>query len=171
MKPGLSEKLDKISEWTGSVTKWFILVMVLVAGFNALARYLSRYLGIDLSSNALYELQWYLFSIVFLTGASWALKENAHVRVDVLQSRFSERKQLLIEIAGHMLFLIPFCILGIVTSLPSVYNSWATLEMSPDPGGLARFPIKTIVPAGFALLLIQAVSELLKCLYKLKESR
>lgn len=154
--------IDAISEQTGRAVAWLTLVVVLVAAFNAVARYLARFIQIDLSSNAFIELQWYLFAVIFLLGAAYTLKHNAHVRVDVLYDRFSARTRAWINLVGHILFLIPFCVFMIWITTPYVLNSWRELEGSADPGGLPRYPIKTVLPIAFVLLLLQAVSEVLK---------
>ena len=136
--------------------------MVLLGAFNAIARYLGRSLGLDLSSNAWIELQWYLFSVVFLLGAARTLRERGHVCVDVLYGRLSERWQRRIDRAGTLLFLLPFCIFALVTSWPSVRNSWAVREGSPDPGGLPRYPIKALILVAFALLALQGLAWLVR---------
>lgn len=150
--------IDRTNEWIGRGIFWLTLFMVLIGAYNAIVRYLDRYTGLGLSSNTYIELQWYLYSLVFLLGAAYTLKHNAHVRVDVLFTRLSSRGRAWINLLGTLLFLIPFCIFVLLTSWPSVSNSWAVLEMSPDPGGLPRYPIKTAIPAAFLLLLLQGVS-------------
>ncbi len=154
--------IDRFSERTGRVIYWLTLVMVVVGAYNAVARYLDRYTGLGLSSNLYIELQWYLFSLVFLLGAAYTLKHDAHVRVDVLYARLSPRGKAWINLAGTVLFLIPFCVLMLWVSWPSVRNSWVVREMSPDPGGLPRYPIKAVVPLAFVLILAQGVSMLIK---------
>ncbi|HVS12560.1 MAG TPA: TRAP transporter small permease subunit [Thermoanaerobaculia bacterium] len=154
--------IDALSERTGLTVRWLTLLMVLVGAFNAVARYGGRYVGVNLSSNAWLELQWYLFSLVFLLAAPYTLKHGAHVRVDVLHGRFSTRTRAWIELLGSLLFLIPFSIFGLLVSWPTVRNSWAVREGSPDPGGLPRYPIKTAILIGLALLLLQGVAEALR---------
>lgn len=166
----LADGIDGLNERIGRFTYWLVLLMVLVGAYNALARYMDRYTGLGLSSNSYIELQWYLFSIVFLLGAAYALKHEAHVRVDVLYGRLGPRGQAWINIAGTVLFLIPFCLLMIVVSWPAVMNSWRVLEMSPDPGGLPRYPIKTIIPIAFVLLILQGVSMLVRQVVVLRAS-
>jgi TRAP-type mannitol/chloroaromatic compound transport system permease small subunit len=125
---------------------------------------MGRFTGIDLSSNAFLEMQWYLFSLVFLLAASHTLDTDSHVRVDVLYGRLSDRGRAWINLAGGVLFLIPFCILMIWVSWPWVENSWAVLEVSPDPGGLPRYPLKAVIPLAFVLLIFQGFSEVIKSL-------
>jgi TRAP-type mannitol/chloroaromatic compound transport system permease small subunit len=154
--------VDRVNGAVGRVVAWLVVGMVLVGAFNAVARYVGRYIGANLSSNAWIELQWYLFSLVFLLGAAYTLERNAHVRVDVLYGRLSARGKAWIDLVGTVVFLLPFCAFGIWVSLPTVQSSWAVLEMSPDPGGLPRYPIKTAIPIAFALLFLQGISELIK---------
>lgn len=148
-----------MSERLGLAVSWLTLLMVIVGAFNALARYLGRFLGWSLSSNAYLELQWYLFSVVFLIGACYTLRRNAHVRVDVFYGRLPRRGQAWIDLLGALFFLVPFSVFGLWLSWPSVRNSWQILEASPDPGGLPRYPIKTVILIGFALLIVQGLAE------------
>jgi TRAP-type mannitol/chloroaromatic compound transport system permease small subunit len=158
----ISDAIDALAERLGGLVGWLTLGMVLVGAFNAVARYLGKFIGMNLSSNAYIEAQWYLFSAVFLLGAAHTLQRDQHVRVDVLYGRLSKRGKAWLDSAGTVLFLIPFCIFGLVISFPAVRNSWAVLEVSPDPGGLPRYPIKTLMLVCFGLLLLQAISELIK---------
>jgi TRAP-type mannitol/chloroaromatic compound transport system permease small subunit len=162
----LSVAIDRVTGGIGRAAAWLGLVMVVVGAFNAVARYLGRYIGINLSSNAYLELQWYLFSMLFLLGAAWVLRENAHVRVDVLYGRLSARAQSLINIFGTLLLLVPFSLFVLWVSIPIVRSSWRIREGSPDPGGLPRYPLKMLILVCFALLLLQAVSELIKELHR-----
>lgn len=158
----LADKLDGFSKNTGKWISWLTLAMVLVGTFNALARALSKSIGVNLASNALLEAQWYLFSLVFLLGAAYALQQNSHVRVDVLYGRLSVKARAWVNLGGSLLFLIPFCIILLMLCWPSVRASWSVWEQSPDPAGLPRYPIKSVVLAAFSLLLIQAVSQVIK---------
>ena len=133
--------------------------MVAVGAYNAVVRYLGRFTGWNLSSNAYLELQWYMFSLVFLLGAAYALLTGAHVRVDVIFSRLPERWRRRIDLWGSLLFLIPFAVFGLVMSWPAVRNSWAVLEVSSDPGGLPRYPIKSVLLVAFTLLALQGLAE------------
>ena len=142
--------------------QWLTLLMVLIGSFNACARYFGRGIGHNFSSNALLELQWYMFSAVFLLGAAATLKGDGHVRVDVLYGRLSRQRKAVVDLVGTLLFLIPFCIFGIWTSWEYALNSWHELEVSPDPGGLPRYPIKTLIPLAFFLLITQGISEFIK---------
>lgn len=149
-----ARRIDRFSERSGWVLYWLTLGMVGVGAFNAIARYLDKYTGLGLSSNLWIEMQWYLFSLVFMLGAAYTLQYDDHVRVDVLYAQLSRKGQAWINIAGTVLFLIPFCAVILWVSIPFVTNSWAILEGSPDPGGLPRYPIKTVIP--LALLMVMA---------------
>lgn len=133
--------------------------MVFVGSLNAIARYVGPALDLQLSSNAYIELQWYLFSLVFLLTGAYTLKHDRHVRVDVLYARLPARAQAWIDLAGTIVFLIPFSIVGLWVSWPAVRASWAILEGSPDPGGLPRYPVKTVILVAFVLLLAQGFAE------------
>lgn len=154
--------IDGLNRRVGALVAWMTLAMVLLGAFNAVARYLDRGGSVRLSSNAWIELQWYLFSLVFLLGAPYALRCNAHVRVDVIYGRLSRRARAWIDLAGGVLFVVPFCAFALWLCWPAVRESWAVRERSPDPGGLARYPIKSAMLVSFALLVLQAVSEIVK---------
>lgn len=158
----LAGAIDRFTGVVGRAAAWLSLIMVLIGAGNAVARYLGRFIGINLSSNAYLEVQWYLFSAIFLLGAAWALRDDAHVRVDVLYGRLPARRQALINILGTVFLLIPFSAFVLWVSYPVVRNSWLVREVSPDPGGLVRYPIKAVIIVCFALLLIQSASELIR---------
>lgn len=158
----LARAIDRLNERLGRWVVWLSLVMVLVGSFNAIARYVGPRLDLQLSSNAYIELQWYLFSLVFLLAGAYTLKHDRHVRVDVFYARLSSRWQAWIDLAGTLVFLIPFSIVGLWVSWPAVRASWSILEGSPDPGGLARYPIKTVILIAFALLLAQGLAEVVR---------
>jgi TRAP-type mannitol/chloroaromatic compound transport system permease small subunit len=142
--------------------------MIIIGAANAVFRYLGRFIGVNLSSNVYLELQWYLFSVVFLLGAAFALREDAHVRVDVVFAAVSARARSWINILGAALLLIPFCAFAFWASWPSVMNSWQLREGSPDPEGLPRYPLKTLVLLCFALLVLQGIAEIIKEFDKLR---
>jgi TRAP-type mannitol/chloroaromatic compound transport system permease small subunit len=158
----IASHIDRTNEWIGRAVYWLTLFMVLVGSYNALVRYLDRFVGLGLSSNTYIELQWYMFSLIFLLGAAYTLKHDSHVRVDVLIARLSPRGRAWIDLLGTVLFLIPFCVLVLWTSWPIVRNSWIVLETSSDPGGLPRYPIRTAIPVAFLLLMFQGVSLAIK---------
>lgn len=154
----LARGIDRFIGLVGRAVYWLTLAMVLVGAYNALARYTDRMTGLGLSSNTYIELQWYLFSLVFLLGAAYTLREDAHVRVDVLYERLSGKGKAWVNLLGALFLLLPFCALMLWASWSFVEHSWALLEESPDPGGLPRYPIKTAIPAAFVLLAVQAVA-------------
>lgn len=158
----ISLSIDRFNRAIGRATAWLTLLMVLVGAYNAIARYLERDLGVSLSSNAYLETQWYLFSVVFLLGAPYALRCGAHVRVDVLYGNVSDRTRAWIDLVGGIVFLVPFCAFAIWSCQEFVLDSWSVRELSPDPGGLPRWPLKMMVPFAFLLLAMQGVSEVLK---------
>ncbi len=162
--------------------------MVLTGAYNAVVRYLSGFARVEpsglpgmalrqigelallLNTNMFIELQWYLFSLLFLLGAAYALKEGAHVRVDVLYQRLSVRGKAWVDVIGAAAFLLPFCALMIASSWPIVAASWAVWEVSPDPGGLPRYPLVTIIPLAFILLAAQGTAQLVRCIAVLRDT-
>jgi TRAP-type mannitol/chloroaromatic compound transport system permease small subunit len=167
----LSNLIDSINERVGSNLYWLCLLLVIVSVYNSVMRYVGKFFSVSLTTNGMIEIQWYLFSILFLLGAAYCMKNNVHIRVDVFYEKFSEKKKSLVEIFGHIFLLIPFCILSICSSIPAIQNSWRVLEKSPDPGGLIRYPIKTLLPIAFFLLLLQSVSSIIKNYYSLTRPR
>ncbi len=158
----ISRIIDTINEWIGRLTYWLVLFMVLVGVWNVVGRYLGRWLGQNLTSNALIEIQWYLFDLVFLLGAAYALKHNEHVRVDLFYKGWNRKRKALANLIGTLLFLIPFSVMVIYYSWGTILNSWKIWEISPDPGGLPRYPIKSMIIVGFVLLIFQGISEAIK---------
>lgn len=154
--------IDQISEWLGRLTFGLMLIMFALGAYNAVTRYLGQYVGRNLSSNLYIESQWYLFSLIFLLGAAYVLKYDAHVRVDIFYTRLSARGKAWVNLFGSLFLLIPICIVVIFYSLPAVVNSWNVLEQSSDPSGLPRYPLKTVIPIAFFLLGLQGVSEAIK---------
>jgi TRAP-type mannitol/chloroaromatic compound transport system permease small subunit len=158
----LSHFIDAFTGRVGIVAYWLLPLMVLVGTWNVFGRYFGQWIGTNLTSNVLLEMQWYIFSLLFLLGAPYALLHNEHVRVDVLYARLSKKKHAMINLVGTVLFLIPFCIIVMYFSWSFVVASWEIFEDSPDPGGLPRYPIKTMIPVGMMLLMVQAFSEIIK---------
>ncbi len=152
-----SRLIDSLNQRIGNSILWLILVAVLISAGNALVRKVFQ-----TSSNALLEVQWYLFSAVFLLGAGYALLKNAHVRIDFVASHLSRRTVHWIEIVGIVVFLLPLCFMLIDLSWPLVLNAWVSGEMSQNAGGLIRWPVYLLLPVGLALLLLQGISELIK---------
>lgn len=159
MKPllKLSNGIDWINERVGHAMMWLILAAVLISAGNAIVRKVFQ-----VSSNALLEVQWYLFSAVFLLGAGYAFLKNVHVRIDFISNHLSPRTRSWIDIIGIVVFLIPLCWLLIDLSWPRFANAWQSGEMSQNAGGLIRWPVFFLIPLGMVLLLLQAASELIK---------
>ncbi|MES2127634.1 MAG: TRAP transporter small permease subunit [Pseudomonadota bacterium] len=154
----LSRWLDRLSFRCGQVANVMILSSCIISASNALVRY-----GFDWSANWLLEIQWYLFGAAVMLGASYTFQRNEHVRVDLIYGHVSERARLWIDVFGIIFFLLPPCILFAWLSWNSLFlPSWEVLEQSSNSGGLARYPIKLIVPIGFVLLAVQGVAELIK---------
>jgi len=150
--------IDSINERIGNAIAWLTLLLVLVVCFDVVTRYVFKF-----SSVGVQELEWHLFAVIFLMGAAYTLKHEKHVRVDIIFSRLTEKKQALINLIGAGLFLIPFCLLMINSSIDFVWNSFIIGESSPDPGGLpARFILKAVLPVSFVFILLQGISVFFK---------
>lgn len=153
----LSGLIDALNERVGRLSYWLILVMVLVSAGNASVRY-----AFDRSSNAWLEIQWYLFSAVFLLGAGYTLLHNQHVRIDVISGRLSKRARAWIDVLGTLFFLLPMAIAIMWMSWPIFVQSYELNEWSSNAGGLIVWPARLLVPVGFLLLVLQGISELIK---------
>ncbi len=153
----ISRAIDWFNERVGKAMMWLVLAAVLVSSVNAVVRY-----SLNVSSNAWLELQWYLFGAVFLLGAAYTLKQNEHIRIDIVSTRLSQNARNWIDIIGHVLFLAPLCLLMLWLGIPFFLRSLASGEVSSSAGGLIVWPAKLLVPLGFALLLAQGLSELIK---------
>lgn len=166
----VSRGIDAATALLGRVAWWTSLAMVLLGAENVIARYgygfINRTFGEDvaraLSNNTYFELQTLAYNIVFLLGAAYVFQVDGHVRVDILFSRMSARVKAWIDIVGTLLFLWPFSIMAIYFSHRYVTSSWTALERSPNAGGLARYPIKTLIVVAFALLIVQGLSQVIK---------
>lgn len=146
--------VDNLNEKLGVFVAWLTTVLVLVVCYDVFTRYFLKR-----SSVAVQELEWHLFAIIFLVGAGYTLKYDRHVRVDVFYMKFSRKVQAWIDFLGSVIFLIPFCLLGIWSAKIFVINSFIIKESSPDPGGLpARYLLKAVIPIGFFLLLLQGIA-------------
>jgi TRAP-type mannitol/chloroaromatic compound transport system permease small subunit len=160
----LSTGIDRMNQMLGSAASIMILLSCVVSAANALLRY-----GFDISNNWPLELQWYLFSTAVMLGASYTLKRNEHVRVDLIYSHLSDRGRLWIDLFGLACFLMPACLLFTWLSWTTLfYPSWLVMESSLNSGGLARYPIKFVVPFGFFMLSLQGLSEIIKRIGALK---
>jgi TRAP-type mannitol/chloroaromatic compound transport system permease small subunit len=153
----VSRAIDAVNERVGRIVLWLVLAMVLVSTANAVVRYL-----LNMSSNAWLELQWYMFAAVFLLCSGYTLRHDEHIRIDVISSHLSRRTQIWIDIFGTLFFMLPMTIFILWLSWPVFVNAWQSGEMSSNAGGLIRWPARLIVPAGFFLLSLQGVSELIK---------
>jgi TRAP-type mannitol/chloroaromatic compound transport system permease small subunit len=153
----ISKLIDRLNDNVGKLTYWLTLVAVLVSSGNATVRYL-----FDTSSNAWLELQWYLFSAVFLLCGGYALLHGSHVRIDVVYGRWSRRTQLWIDVFGTVVFLLPMAILILYLSWPVFMNAFMNKEVSSNAGGLIVWPARLLLPVGFFLLVLQGISELIK---------
>jgi TRAP-type mannitol/chloroaromatic compound transport system permease small subunit len=153
----LARLIDALTERIGRIVIWLVLVATLISAGNALTRYL-----LGESSNAWLEIQWYLFGAMFLLAAGYTLKHNGHVRIDIFYNRFGPRGQAWIDLVGGLLFLLPMAVLLAWLAWPMFHEAWVTQEMSPDAGGLVRWPVKLLLPVGFALLALQGVAEVIK---------
>lgn len=153
----LSRFIDGLNDRVGKLASWLILAAVLVSSGNAIIRSL-----FDKSSNGWLELQWVLFSAVFLLCGGYALLHHAHVRIDVVYTRWSRRTQLWIDMVGTVFFLLPMAILIMVLSWPVFINAYMSHEISANAGGLVIWPARLLVPIGFLLLTLQGLSELIK---------
>ena len=158
----ISGVIDNLSERVGSVSVGLVIITVVVGFYNVLVRYLGQFIGVQLSSNFFIELQWYLYSLVFFLGFAYILKNGINVRVDFIYANWSRKRQALLDFWGHLILLVPYCVIGIWVTVNPVLTSWRQWELSPDPDGLPRAPLKTMIIVAFVLLLLQAISELIK---------
>lgn len=159
----ISRWIDALNAKIGAVANILVLLAVLVSAGNAMSRY-----AFSLSSNAWLEVQWYMFAVMVMFGASYTLRRNEHVRVEIFYLALSERGQEWLDLLGTLLFLIPVCAMLAALSWPFFMQSYAVNEWSSNAGGLLRWPIKFVLPAGFALLALQGVSEVIKRIAALK---
>ncbi len=159
----LSGLIDALNERIGKLFYWLVLGAVLVSAGNALVRY-----TFDTSSNAWLELQWYMFSAIFVLCSGYTLLRNEHIRIDIVNSRFPKRVQIWIDIIGGIVCLLPMTLIIMVLSWPIFVDSFMRHEVSSNAGGLLRWPFKLIVPVGFFLLALQGVSEIVKRIAYLK---
>ena len=158
----ISSRIDKLNKTIGAIARWAILLMLGLGIWNVVGRYLGVAIGHNLSSNRLIEGQWYLFDLAFLLGLGWTLQRQGHVRVDILQSRFSKKRQAKVELLGTLLLLLPFALGVMALSIAPTLHSWSINEISPDPNGLPRYWIKTLIPVSFLLLSLQGISEAIR---------
>ncbi len=153
----LSALIDAINEGVGKMVMWLVLAAVLISAGNAIMRK-----AFDVGSNAFLEIQWYLFAAVFMLGSGYVFLRNGHVRIDFISSKLSKRTNTIIDILGIVLFTIPLSLILIKLSWPVFERAWVSGEMSQNAGGLIRWPVFFLVPAGFTILAAQCLSELIK---------
>lgn len=159
----LSRAIDRLNTFVGKYAIWLIFGATAISAINATVRKI-----FDYSSNAYLEVQWYLFAWSFLIAAGYTLLKREHVRIDVLNSHFPKKLQLAVQILGLVFFLTPLCVMVLYFTIPLTWQMFQTGEMSSNPGGLIRWPVWLALPLGFFLLLLQGVSELIKCIAFLK---
>ncbi len=162
----LSAGVDAFSNLIGKLIRWLVLGSVLISAGNAIIRK-----AFNISSNGFLEIQWYLFAGVFLLGSGFAFMRNVHVRIDFISGKLSKRANTIIDILGIVVFIVPLCLLMVWLSWPLFTNALATGEMSQNAGGLIRWPAYLLMPLGFGLLFVQALSELVKRIAFLKGLR
>lgn len=155
----ISRWIDLVNDRVGRAVTWLTLIVVIVSSANAIVRKV-----FNTSSNAWLELQWYLFGAMFLLAAGYTLLKNDHVRVDILSAKLSRRTQIKIEIFGVLFFLLPACTLILILSWPVFMDSFVQNEQSSNSGGLVRWPVKLLIPIGFALLVAAGISHMIKCI-------
>lgn len=153
----VSELIDTLNEWIGKLTMWLVLAAVAISAGNAVMRK-----AFNLSSNAYLEVQWYLFAAVFMLGVGYVFLHNGHVRIDFISGRLSTRTNAIIDALGIVVFIFPLCVILIDLSWPYFMRAYDSGEMSENAGGLIRWPVLLLIPVGFAILLLQSVSELIK---------
>ena len=153
----LSKIIDAFNELVGKLTMWLVLAAVLISAGNAIMRK-----AFNLSSNAYLEVQWYLFAAVFMLAAGYVFLHNGHVRIDFISGRLSKRTNAIIDALGIVIFTIPLCVILIDLSWPYFMRAYVSGEMSENAGGLIRWPVLLLIPVGFAILLLQSLSELIK---------
>ena len=153
----VSRRIDAFTRWTGKRLAWLILLAVVISAVNAIMRK-----SFDISSNSWLELRWVVFSIVFLLCSPWTLLDNEHIRIDIVSNALPKTTRNVIDVVGHTFFLIPLCVVMIVTGGPFFMRSFEVNEQSGNAGGLPQWPAKSLVIIGFAFLLVQGISELIK---------
>lgn len=160
-----ADRIDALNLLAARLARWALLLMLALGTWNVVGRYVGLAVGRNLSSNALIEGQWHLFDLMVLLALGYALQTDDHVRVDVLQSRWSPRRQGRVELAATLGLLLPFVLVVLITSVAPTLRSWQLGEVSPDPGGLPRYWVKSLIPLGFLLLGLQGVAQAIRLLH------
>jgi TRAP-type mannitol/chloroaromatic compound transport system permease small subunit len=153
----IARGIDRVTEFIGTHVKWLILVSILISAINAVVRK-----AFDMSSNAWLELQWYLFGAAFLFAAAHTLRQNEHIRIDIIYGMFKRRTQHWIDLFGHVFFLMPFVLMMTWLLIPYVLHAYTTHEVSTNAGGLVIWPARAFLLGGFVLLVLQGLSEIIK---------
>lgn len=153
----VSERIDAFTRWTGKRLAWLILVAVIISALNAIVRK-----TFDTSSNSWLELQWVLFSVVFLLCSPWTLLDNEHIRIDIFNAMMPKKARNVIDLIGHAFFLLPLTVVMLITGIPFFQRSLQINEQSGNAGGLPQWPAKSLVMLGFAFLFVQGISEIIK---------
>ena len=153
----ISRAIDAVNDRLGWLASWMVLAACLISAANAMSRY-----AFDISSNAYLEIQWYLFAAIVMLGASYTLRMNEHVRVDIVYTHLSERGKEWLDLIGTAVFLVPSMLVIAYYSWPFFMQSWNVQEISGNAGGLIRWPVKLLVPVGFTLVALQGISEIIK---------
>ncbi len=172
------EIIDKMSDILGAISMYLVIITVSIGFLNVVLRYVGQIIGVRLTSNFFIELQWYLYSLTFFTGFSYILKEGINVRVDFWFAEQTTKVKAWIDLVGHFVGLIPFCIIGIWMTINPVMiswgrqfdGSWGRMEWSPDPSGLPRAPIKSLIIVAFVTLLLQAIVEVIRLVATLRDN-
>ncbi|MFN6339223.1 MAG: TRAP transporter small permease subunit [Cyanobacteriota bacterium] len=160
-----ADRVDALNRGAARVGRWALLLMLALGTWNVVGRYAGLAVGRNLSSNALIEGQWHLFDMMFLLAMGYALQRDDHVRVDVLQSRWPSRRKARVELAGTLGLLLPFVLVVLVASVEPTLHAWRIWEVSPDPGGLPRYWVKSLIPLGFLLLALQGVAQAIRLIH------
>ena len=160
-----ANRINAVNRLAARIGRWALLLMLALGTWNVVGRYAGLAVGRNLSSNALIEAQWYLFDVMVLLGMGYALQRDDHVRVDVLQSRWNPRRKRRVELAGTLGLLMPFVLVVLLASVEPTLHAWRIGELSPDPGGLPRTWVKSLIPLGFLLLGLQGVAQAIRLLH------
>ena len=165
---GVARVIDRFTGAIAQVMQWLTLLMVLLGAYNVITRYVGRYIQQSLGGAIYTVLQTYMFDLVFLLAAGWVLSVDGHVRVDIIYSRLNERRKAWVDLFGTVFFLLPFCYMGFMLSLPYVRRSWQHMEVNVNANNIPIYPMKTLIPIAFALLALQGIAQIIKLIAKLR---
>src|SRR5690554_4264390 len=164
----VARAIDMFTGFIARIMQWLTLLMVLLGAYNVVTRYVGRAIQQSLGGAIYTVLQSYMFDMIFLLAAGWVLSVDGHVRVDIVYSRLSERAKAWVDLFGTTFFLLPFCYMGFVLSLPYVQRSWQHGEVNVNANHIPIYPVKTLIPIAFALLALQGVAQIIKQIAKLR---